>query len=144
MMGIIVDLPRSGIDFKDPVILPDPMNVVHNQLVLEMHSFETAFGIVFDPNPKKGVGEAPADDELWRIGIIQNVIYEKLHYEYVGQKPFDVEFKDAVVDIDDNGKFFPFVGNPDFTPPVTRPVADIWYNSRGYAEYGKELLNPST
>jgi len=143
-MGIIVDLQNSEINFKDPVVLPDPMDVVHNQLALEMHSFETKFRIAYDPDPKIGFGGAPADDELWRIGIIQNVVYEKLHYQYVDQKPFDVEFKDAVVDSDDNGKFFPFVGNPDPTPPVTIPVADICYNSGGYADLDKALLNPWT
>ena len=137
-MGIVVDLQRSGINFKDPVILPDPMDVIHNQLVLEMHAFEAKFGIAFDPDPKIGVGGAPADEDLWRVGIIQNVVYEKLHYEYVGKSPFDVEFKDAVVDSCDKGTYFPFVCDPDFQPPVERPVADIWYTSQGYGE----LLNP--
>ena len=139
-MGIVVDLQRSEINFKDPVIMPDPMDVIHNQLVLEMHSFEAKFGIAFDPDPKVGVGGAPPDEETWRIGIIQNVVYEKSHYEYEGRKPFDVEFKDAVVDVDDKGTHFPFVGDPDFKPPVERPVWDICYTSQGYGE----LLNPST
>ncbi len=122
-MGIVVDLQRSEINFKDPVIMPDPMDVIHNQLVLEMHSFEAKFGIAFDPDPKVGVGGAPPDEGTWRIGIIQNVVYEKLHYEYDSRKPFDVEFKDAVVDSSmTRAPMFPFVGDPDFKPPVERPV----------------------
>lgn len=139
-MGIVVDLQRSDITIKDPLFPHDAMDAMHNQVGFDMHSFMIAFGVAFDADPKKGVGGAPADADLWRIGIVQNVMYQMLNFEYENNNKFTVEFKTPAVDIVDGTFSKPFYADPVFgrTRRNTRPVSDIWFTSQGYGE----LLSP--
>jgi hypothetical protein len=140
-MGIIVDLQRSSITFSEPLIPIAPLDVVHNQLFLEMHSFTIGFGVSFDPDPKKGVGGTTTSSELWRMGIVQNLVYAMSHYEYENKQAFKNEFKNATFDSVPDTIAKPFYADPDLrkdAAPPTRPVADIWYTSQGYGE----LLSP--
>ncbi|MGH6811174.1 MAG: hypothetical protein ACREDM_02130 [Methylocella sp.] len=127
------------------------MNAIGNSFVLVMHAFTINFGFSFDPNPKNGVGGSPVSEELWRIGIVQNVVYENLYFEYDGGRLFKTEFNNAAVD-SVAAINFPFYHDPVIVPAckldprlgcktfvsLMVPVADIWYTSQGYGE----LLNP--
>jgi hypothetical protein len=145
-MGILADLSRSKIKFDDPGTPYEALNAIARQVAFDMHNFAITFAIGFDPDPKQGIGGAPAEAELWRVGIIQNVLFEHLYYEYEGGKIFQTDWKDAAVDIvtrDD--KIYlnkPFYNNPDFSPgrAPQRPAADIWYTAQGFGE----LLNPNS
>jgi hypothetical protein len=149
-MGLSVDLSQSSIDFTNPPTKV-PIGGVTNEFVCFMHMFEVQFFLSFDKNPKVGFGGAPAEPELWRLGIIQNVLFEKLSFTYDNGKKFEENFTHPIVD-SAGGIYTPFYHDPVLTPACKydpklschtliremTPVADIWYSSSGYGE----LLNP--
>jgi len=140
-MGLVVDMTRSGIDFSDPLLLTDyNMDGIHNVFDYELFSFGIKFGIAFDPDPKKGIGGSPNDAELWRVGIVQNILYERLTFEYENTPVFEAEFKSPAVDVVPGTFDSPFYAGPVFGKNTrnTRPVSNMWYTSQGYGE----LLNP--
>ena len=139
-MGIVVDINRSEVKFKDPLLLYDPMNVITNQILFDPHSFTIKFGISFDPDPTKGFGGAPPEAELWRIGLVQNVLFERLNFEYENKQIFKIEFEKPAPDFIPGSFSKPFYADPVLVPTRQneRPVSDIWLTSQGYGE----LLNP--
>ena len=47
-----------------------------------MYKFKFNFSITFDPDPNKGYGKGVTEKQHWRIGIVQNVIFEMMKFEY--------------------------------------------------------------
>lgn len=126
--------------FGDPLFLLDPMDVIHNDMSYEMHSFTITFGISFNPDPKKGYGGNPREPDLFRIGIIQNVLYERLYFEYDNHRKFVKEFTAPAVDSVSGTFGLPFYADPVLSGQrgKERPYTDIWCTPQGYGE----LLNP--
>ena len=141
-MGILVDMSRAKAKFSDPAYQWGALSNFSGQVQFDMHSFEIEFGASFDPDPTRGVGGASQEPELWRIGIVQNVLFEHIHLEYEGGKIFKTAFKDAAPDYKEGTMSKPFYGDPEATPGrlKQRPAADIWLTAQGYGE----LLSPSS
>jgi hypothetical protein len=141
-MGIVVDLAKSDAKFDDPLAIVDADLVMGQPLNYDMQSWVASFGIRFDPDPNQGTGGAPQDSELWDIGIVQNLLYERLLFEYARLPVLETEFTTATVDRLENDFDSPFYSAPvfDSTRFQTRAVAHIWYSSQGYGE----LLDPSS
>lgn len=148
-MGIVVDLDRSNIVFKEPNALDQRTTIGQNTVDYQLYSFAIQFGIKFDPDPKIGLGGAPTDPELYRIGIVQNVLHERLFFQYEKQderskrtvkRVFEKTSDHPAVDIVENTFDRPFYSTPSFdsNKRKTRPVSTIWYTPQGYGE----LLNP--
>jgi hypothetical protein len=139
-MGITVDLTKSFARFEAPLILTRN-DFGFNNFGYNMPSWEISFAINFNPDPNKGIGGAPQDAELWEIGIVQNLLFERMLYEYTDTPAFRAEFKRSRVDIVDNSFDRPFYSSPDVGSGrrKIRPVAHIWYSSQGYGE----VLDPS-
>ena len=150
-MGMIIDIQYSNIQFSNPrrgtVLLP-LRNIVHSV----MHNFTVYFVFRFDP--RRGV-PPPSSRQLWRIGIVQNVIFEKISFEYQGGAVFNVIFNNSVLDSSASPSNRPFYHDPVRTPPqpitnpntgrtirrsinVMIPFLDVWYGSQGFGE----LLDP--
>jgi hypothetical protein len=140
-MGIVVDLAKSDAHFEAPKIL-GPSAFGFRKFAFDMPSWLTSFAIKFDPDPNKGIGGAPQDSELWEIGIVQNLLFERHSYEYAGIPVLRKEFTTPTVDMVDNSFDRPFYSSPEFDTNrrTTRAVAHIWYSSQGYGE----LLDPSS
>jgi len=145
-MGLVVDLSMSGCDV-DPKQVPNPdFNVISNTAIFSMSSFKTRFGFRFD---KKSGAPAPKKTELWRVGIVQNVLYEKMRFEYQGRRPIVAEFSRPAVDSEGIGSF-PFcneqlyasrkdlyggtIVNPNRYVPVMVPFREVYYNPNGFGE----------
>jgi hypothetical protein len=141
-MGIVVDLAKSDAKFDDPLVIASADLTFGNPLNYDMASWVASFGIGFDPDPNQGLGGAPQDSELWDIGIVQNLLYERLLFEYSGLPVLQKEFTTATVDRLENNLDSPFYSTPvfDSTRRKSRAVAHIWYTSQGYGE----LLDPSS
>jgi hypothetical protein len=140
-MGIVVDLNRSSITFGDPLLLDRASTIGRDVIAFPLHPFEIKFGISFDPDPKKGVGGAPADAEMWKIGIIQNELWGRSVWEYDGGENYTIQVNDAALDIVDKALLSkPFYADPDLGSArrQQRPYSDLWYTSQGYGE----LLSP--
>src|SRR5262249_44917881 len=145
-MGIIVNIANSDFEFRDPKdsTVFEPIN---NLFFNVMHSFFLQFA--FDWDAKKGFAP-PVDWQFLRIGIVQNVMYDKLSYEYDGGHKFNMEFTTPAVD-SAASIYKPFILDPlraklgdlqPDTPPSRRdtfvdvmiPVRDLLYASDGYGE----------
>jgi hypothetical protein len=151
-MGFKVDISQSTIAFTNPPTKV-PIGSVINEVVCFMHMFEIQFALAFDSDPKVGFGGAPTDPELWRLGIVQNVLSERLSFTYDNGKKFEVNFNNPALDSAAE-IFSPFIHDPvrtracKFDPklschtmiPEMTTVTDIWYTASGYGE----LLNPTS
>jgi hypothetical protein len=142
-MGIVVDLKRSKIAFGDPLLL-DPVTTFGRDIIeFPLHPFEISFGVSFDPDPKKGVGGAPADAELWKIGIVQNELWGRSVWEYDGDEKYAILVHDPAVDVLDEALLSkPFYADPYLGSDrrQQRPYSVLWYTSQGYGE----LLSPNS
>jgi hypothetical protein len=97
--------------------------------------FNINFGVSFSPNPKTGFGGSPISNEDWKIGIVQNVLFEKLRLEYDDGTVFETESDEAL--LDSRAVFnLPYVYDPPTNPSPAargrRPVESIVYTSKGY------------
>jgi hypothetical protein len=134
VMGIVVDLSRSKVTFKEGLLFSN-LNPIKNFFSYEMHSFAIEFGIAFDPDPAKGFGGATKNPDDWRIGIVQNVLYEGISFVFHGGKPLVFENHGSRVDMVDGAKFFPFYANPNPKgAPPTQPVADTTITPGGFGQ----------
>jgi hypothetical protein len=135
-MGIVADIHRSMVKFGDPLIPRDALNSINRQVAFDMHSFTITFGIYFNPEPKIGIGGLPQNEQLWTVGIVQNVLFQYLYIEYESRKVFTKTWKDPVLDYVDGSRSKPFYGDPPLVPTnlTRRPVAEIIYTSKGYRE----------
>ena len=147
-MGILPDLPHCQANFTDPKDATE-INLLDGTFVNVMHAFNMEFYLKFDP--KTGIGGATPIREQWQVGIVQNVVYEHLRYEYEGKTIFETEFVPPALDTMAK-KSLPFYGEPyyELAPPmygipskkkipIMVPVISIWLTPKGY---GSEL-NPS-
>jgi hypothetical protein len=151
-MGLVVDLPGSSFSFNNPK-QDDVFGAVLNMFVCVMHEFEIVFGLGFDPDPRKGVGGSPAQPESWDIGIVQNVIFERMNFVYDNGTTFTADFPNPVLDSVATLNP-PFYDDPVIVPAckldpmlpctkyvsVSEPVLNVFYTSRGYGE----LLAPTS
>jgi hypothetical protein len=138
-MGITVDLERSGIKFEDPLFLTsDAINGITNQVEYSLHSFSVEFGLKFVANPK--IGFAPAKAGEFRIGIIQNAIYEELLYEYEDGSKFPYKSDKLTIDAVAGSKGMPFYEDTVVSPNrmTVKAYADVLITPDGYGE----LPNP--
>ena len=142
-MGVVVDIAKSKIEFEDPQLLDQRTGLVGKSVSYEFFTFKIQFGITFDPDPAKGLGGAPKEAEIWKIGIVQNLLFERYLFAFEDGSTFRKEFTSPTLDFKGTSFDRPFYGSPDLGASGrfnTRPVANIWYTSQGYGE----LLNPSS
>src|SRR5262245_22887542 len=149
-MGLDVDIGRSSMTFSNPKD-GTVFNPLRGLFYCVMHQFTAEFEFGFDPDPAKGVGGAPASRRLLQVGIVQNILYEQLTFEYSNGSKFTKEFLIPVLDTSAKHSL-PFIYDPTFVPecmydsslsctimiPVMTPVRDLFYTAKGY----EELLNP--
>lgn len=142
-MGMFVDLTHSNFDFRVDSSSGGGAFVAGPNLVLGPVWFKIKFGISFVANPHRGFGGSPSGVEDWKVGIVQNVLFEKVRLEYDDARVFETEFNDAV--LDSRAQFnLPFVYDPPPNPSPAggwRPVASIVYTSRGY-DYFLDPFDP--
>jgi hypothetical protein len=133
-------------EFRDPKN-DDVFNAVANTCRCVMHSFYIKFAFGFDADPRRGVGGQPSDSESWRIGIVQNVVYEKVKFKYSDGALFEKEWPDQVLDSSASLNLG-FYNDPVTVPacqvdprmkcsqwlPIFTPVHDIVYGKAGYKE----------
>ena len=145
-MGIVVEIDRCKATFSDPGTLDIGFNLAQ-VFGYPMHSFEIQYGVRFDPDPDAGIGRDPKTEENWRLGIIQNVLLERLLFVYEDaekKRPsqnLEKAFMLPEVDIVPKSTAYPFYGDQNVQPGkslITRPVAEITYSSRGYRETGSK------
>ena len=149
-MGLVWDPQNSSISFSNPT-QGAVFGAISNFFVCVMYQFGVDFAFRFDPNPRRGVGGSPATRESWEIGIVQNVVYEKIDFEYSDGTAFTNVFTSAA--LDSVAQIHqPFYHDPVRMPacqlapnlpcsryiPVMVPVVDLWYTSQGYGD----LLDP--
>jgi hypothetical protein len=149
-MGLLADLANCSINFTNPK-QGAAFGAITNLFICVMHAFDMEFGITFDPDPKKGVGGTFPAREWWDIGIIQNVVFEHIRFEYDDGSVFSEDFKDAVLDtVSSSHK--PFYADPVIVPgcqldpmlpcarfiKVMEPVLEVAVTAKGYGE----LLDP--
>ena len=132
-MGVVAKTSESHITFEWPEP-PDPNKTIVRavdeiEVLYDPLAFEIQFGFGFDRN--EGLGGAPQHPELWKIGIVQNVVYEKLLFRYYGLPDFIWQRIDPAVDALDSSKDKPFYGN---SGSVTKPVREIWYSANGFSD----------
>src|SRR6516164_5616864 len=104
-MGIVVEFDRSKATFEGPA--PGDIGITDNRrgFGYDMYSFDIQFGIKFDPDSNIGLGGNPPSEQSWRIGIIQNVLQERLFFEYEeltanpSKKTFEKVFQLAETDV---------------------------------------------
>ncbi len=137
-MGITVDLSGSNILFNDPLLLDQSttLNTISGNMGYDLFSFEPTFEIKFDSDPRVGIGGAPAQPERWKIGIVQNILYESLLFEYENSGVIQTEFKAPAIDCVRGTKNIPFYADPQLNQntKITRPMANIIYTAQGYRE----------
>lgn len=153
-MGLLPDLQYGQAHFNDPTD-ETVVDLLDGGFINVMHAFDIEFYFKFAPNG--GIGGAPQMREQWKVGIVQNVIFEYVRYEYEGKNKdgkrniFEKQFVNACLDSTAT-KSLPFYGEPVFIPgpsldgvpskkmvPLTTPVVDIWLTSKGYGS----ALNPA-
>lgn len=136
-MGLVADLSNTSIAFDKPKDVV--FGAVINAFVCVMHYFEIEFAFNFDPDPRRGVGGSPATREMWEIGIVQNVVFEMINFEYEDDTTFNTTFTNVVLDSVAT-VHLPFYQDPVIVPPGYKPikpivpVVDVFYTSRGYGQ----------
>jgi len=85
-MSIVPVLDRSKITFDLPQPQTNPSR--EGMLSINMLKFDYKFGIKFDPDTHKGFGAPGLSPERCRIWIVQNLVFERLFFQY-GDKKLD-------------------------------------------------------
>jgi hypothetical protein len=149
-MGIVVDIENSYVKFDKPGEQTTFYPIV-NKFFYDMQGFSIGFTFQFDA--KRGVPPVPHSRELWQIGIVQNVLYDSLHFEYENGEVFAKEFSSPALDSDkysrpfysdpirislDKLKLKPEPGDDKTLVDVMVPVREFWYCSEGIGK----LLDP--
>jgi hypothetical protein len=138
-MGIVASAMK--INFKEP----EDWHIGFDQnsnFTYKMHSFEIEYGVKFDKDPENGLGGSPTTEESWRLGIIQNVLFQRFLFVYEDQahkrprQVFERQFPLPDIDTIPGSTNFPFYGDQKVEPgkPITRPGTEITYSSNGYRE----------
>jgi hypothetical protein len=81
-------------------------------------------------NPRGGVGGTPATPQQVTIGIVQNVVFERMVLTY-GSTEFSVDFPGAALDTIANF-YTPFYADPDLGSGMAQSSEDIWLTANGY------------
>jgi hypothetical protein len=63
-------------------------------------------------DPRARVAPAPTSVSMWNIGLVQNVLYERIEIEYLDQEPFTVTWARPALDIGSEA-YRPFYNEPD-------------------------------
>ncbi len=150
-MGLMVDLRQSRLNFLPPR-RGTAMSAVGNVIHSVMHRFSINFS--FGHDARRGVHLSSSPRSYWQIGIVQNVIFEYINFEYQAGAAFSTSFNSPVLDSSAIG-YVPFYHDPVRSPPtpITNPrtmqthrvshdlmipVRNIFYTPAGMGE----LLNP--
>jgi hypothetical protein len=157
-MGVVVDMNQSKIEFNDPLNLGTYSISSNDLLPFSIHSWDVKFALKFDSNPKNGFGGAPATPELWKIGIVQNLLYENAIVEFdnkltvpfqqkkvpLRQKTYPYQQTNPAIDADPKTTNLPFYSDPVSDPSRknTKAVSPIWCTSNGYTD-AFDPKNPS-
>ena len=111
----------------------------NSNFTYKMHSFEIEYGVKFDRDPENGLGGSPTIEANWRLGIIQNVLFQRFLFVYEDQahkrprQVFERQFPLTDIDTIPGSTNFPFYGDQKVEPgkPITRPGTEIIYSSSG-------------
>jgi hypothetical protein len=152
-MGILVDLQRSFLTFRNPgqQVVVDPLN---NIFYCVMHSFSIEFTFQFDPQSRVPLLPPASTRQAWQVGIVQNVLFERIHFEYADGSVFSRDFAQPALDSVSRA-YQPFIHDPTYlapartinpqtrsvsyvSDPLVVPVRSIFYTSAGFGE----LLDP--
>src|SRR5262245_18056469 len=110
-MEIVADIAHSSARCSDPGVQKDALNAINLQVAFDMHNFTIEFGVSFDPDPKAGIGGAPSAPQAWRIGIVQNLLFEHLYYKFENGQVFEKNWRDAAIDYKEGTVATPFFGD---------------------------------
>jgi hypothetical protein len=141
-MGLVVNLAESNFDvFADSAKAPTASAIGIGEIKCTMSVFGGKFSFAF----KDGAGvHAPSTQPTmpWRIGVVQNVLYERMVFTFE-HKTVKAEFVKPAVDSNARTAF-PFIGESERANRADRtfsevvPYRDLYYNTRGLGE----ILNP--
>jgi hypothetical protein len=134
------------INFKEP----DDWRIGFDQnsnFTYQMHSFEIEYGVKFDRNPENGLGGSPTIEESWRLGIVQNVLFQRFLFVYEDQghrrprQVFERQFPLPDIDTIPGSTNFPFYGDRKVQPgkSTSLPGTEITYSSIGYREAASKV-----
>lgn len=140
-MGITTDVDNSKISF-DKSKAEISMEAVRNLFICKMPQFEIFYTYKFDVSSNNIV--IPKNPELWDIGIVQNVLYDKFYYNYADGFVAQKEFTKPALDVAQVAHK-PFLHGPvEMLAPNSRtshknptsmiPVRRNWYASCGLGE----------
>lgn len=125
----------------------NPVTLSGNSFTHASTGWKITFSIRFDPRSTAGFGGSPSANQDWTIGIVQNVLFERISLEYFNGSLFERDFNDAVLDSNANIFNRPFVYDwppPSKPPGGNRPYASITYTSAGYDELVDPFGGPIT
>lgn len=105
-------------------------------------------------HPRARLAPPPRRAEPWRIGLVQNVLYERILVEYREQEPYEVTWSRSALDIGSeayrpfyNEPYVVTVTLPSAAPGITQPIVsresiiavhEVRYGPRGFGM----LLDP--
>ncbi len=138
-MGLVVDLQGSRIDVLDNPSAP-AMYAVANEVACKLANFQTRFAFRFEAS-RKGDPERTRV-ESWRVGVIQNVLFEKNRFQWDDGTEHHVTWEKPVIDSSSLYGFPFYQDDPDSSqlrdPLVQNPYRDIYYGAQGFGE----LMDP--
>ena len=136
-MGLVAVIEHSKIVFVPNSTSVYP-NVVTNWVTCRMPLFGLYYDFAF--GKAKNI-RPPKFAQLWEVGIVQNVLFDKIKLVYEDDHVYRAVFDTPAVDVADK-EHAPFLHGPiellppEFQTPVKDqtsmiPVRKVWYTSRG-------------
>ncbi|HKP64948.1 MAG TPA: hypothetical protein VJV78_49785 [Polyangiales bacterium] len=146
-MGFVADISRCTLDIESrPEILnalkPD-IRPISNEAVFPMHSFKAHFWFKFEAQQGSANQTGSA-----RIGLVQNVLYERRTFKYADGPTKTVAWESDIVD-SGSKTAFPFYNEPGDVRRAGKtehivPFRRISYNQRGFGEQGGNTMGDTS
>lgn len=143
-MGLLIDLDKSSLTFAPSKT--QSLHEVENKFWFDSVRADIQFSFAFEPGSSDGV-PPPKRPENWRVGIVMNVVYASLYFQYEGMKPISHEFTKPLLDSAADTKYLPFVHQPvmgsaklvdpnlpNIAVPIMTPVRDVVFSPDGIRE----------
>jgi hypothetical protein len=137
-MGIVLDRNGSYAVTKTPNTNPG-VEPILNTATIFSHRTEVRLAYQFKDSPNLGAPAPLSGRDYFQIGLIQNVLFEKIFFQYDGQPPIAKEWVTRVVD--SAGDSFPFYGDGDRVllpsgkqSENTTPFREFFYGPKGFGQ----------